>query len=167
MNDLFVMSVEGPDRTGLLRKLAETTHAHGGKWLASKLSNLEGRFVALIKVEVPSENTSQLKELLVQNSEVTVTFYPCQPSTERRINAAFNIDANDRPGLVNDITQLLANHDINIEELDSHRLGLSDGQNLFTATLSVTMPPELDPAFIARELEGLHEQMAVNVIPTL
>ncbi len=169
MNSQFIISVIGPDLPGILKQLTEVTHDRGGRWMNSKISNMDGRFMALIKIDVPREEQNGLQSALQQLEEVEVTIHPLSPPPRHgTVNAAFRIDAQDQPGLLNDISQLMASHSINIEQLESHRLGVSDtGQNLFTAKLQVTLPTELDPASLARELEALNDHIVVHPIPAL
>ncbi|GAA5189100.1 glycine cleavage system protein R [Ferrimonas gelatinilytica] len=169
MNSQFIISVIGPDLPGILKQLTEVTHDRGGRWINSKICNMDGRFMALIKIDVPKEGQNALQSALQQLNDVEVTIHPLSPPPKHdAVSAAFRIDADDRPGLINDISQLMASHSINIDQLESHRLGVSDtGQSLFTAKLQVTLPAELDPASLARELEGLHEHIVVHPIPAL
>ncbi|MBW3141598.1 glycine cleavage system protein R [Ferrimonas balearica] len=165
MNAHFLMTVVGPDRPGMLNQLASTTHHHQGKWLNTRTINLEGQFAAIIKVEAPQSEMQQLQEALCEAPRMLVQIHECHP--EQAVPAKpfhLQIDAADRPGLVNDITAALDGHGIAVEKLECHRVGSADGGTLFTAELALHMPAELDPDIVMMELEGLSDRMIVQRI---
>ncbi|GAA4876639.1 glycine cleavage system protein R [Ferrimonas pelagia] len=169
MNSQFVVSITGPDQAGILTHLSSITHQLGGRWLNSKLVNMDGRFVALLKVDVPAEHEQALRSQLSEQDDLQIQIHELGVPVERPgVAAAFTVNATDQPGLINDITQLLANHGINIEHFDSHRVGATGSSgNLFTAKLAVTMPAELDINTVINELETLHEHLVVHAIPVM
>ena len=166
MGDQFIMTVVGPDEPGVMNSLAEITHRHEGKWLASKISNLEGQFAAVIKVEAPAAQTQRLKEALIALPRLQLAIHDCRPaqSTATR-SVSLTIDSEDYPGLVNEVAALLHSHGINVNHMTSHRLSVAEtGSTVFTAELDMSVPAELDPAQVAMELECLHKRMVVQIL---
>ncbi|MBY6188453.1 ACT domain-containing protein [Marinobacter hydrocarbonoclasticus] len=165
MNAHFLMTVVGPDRPGMLNQLAATTHHHQGKWLNTRTINLEGQFAAIIKVEAPASELQQLQEALTEAPRMLVQIHECHPDLAVMPKPVhLQIDAADRPGLVNDITATLDGHGISVEKLECHRVASAEGGTLFTAELAVQMPAELDPDLVLMELEGLGEKVMVQRI---
>jgi glycine cleavage system regulatory protein len=64
MTSTLVMTVIGPDRTGLVDDLARTVAAHGGNWQESRMCHLGGRFAGLMRVVVPAEQVQLLQTAL-------------------------------------------------------------------------------------------------------
>ena len=60
MQRMLVMTVIGPDRTGLVDSVAGLVAEHGGNWLESRMSRLGGHFAGILRVEVPSEKEPAL-----------------------------------------------------------------------------------------------------------
>lgn len=166
MTTPFILSVVGTDSPGVLRQLAQLIHQHQGKWLNSKVANLEGVFTALIKLDLPASQVQQLQEALLSLPNLQVRIHESQPAADvdtRQLK--FKIDAEDQPGLVNDITNLLESHSINVDKLDSHRFNIPGTHyTAFEADIVITAPAELDPDVIAMELEGLHEHIKVHKV---
>ena len=56
----LVMTVIGPDRTGLVESVARAVAEHGGNWLESRMCRLGGEFAGILRVEIPAEKKSEL-----------------------------------------------------------------------------------------------------------
>jgi glycine cleavage system regulatory protein len=70
----------------------------------------------------------------------------------------------DRPGLVREISQLLARHEINVEELSSDRTSAPmSGETLFRAQVRVKVPARLDAAQLRSSLERLASELTVEI----
>jgi glycine cleavage system regulatory protein len=57
MRDSLVLTVIGPDRTGLVEALAERISAAGGNWEASRMAQLSGQFAGILLVTVDRART--------------------------------------------------------------------------------------------------------------
>ncbi len=56
----LVMTIIGPDRTGLVESLAGCVAENGGNWLESRLCRLGGEFAGILRIEIPDKNKSTL-----------------------------------------------------------------------------------------------------------
>ena len=56
----LVMTIIGPDRTGLVESVARVVAEHGGNWLESRMCRLGGEFAGLLRIEIPAEKKSPL-----------------------------------------------------------------------------------------------------------
>ena len=56
----LVMTIIGPDRTGLVEAVARAVADHGGNWLESRMCRLGGEFAGILRVEIPAEKKSAL-----------------------------------------------------------------------------------------------------------
>jgi glycine cleavage system regulatory protein len=167
MQRSLVMTVLGPDRPGLVRSLADLVAAHGGNWLESSMSRLGGQFAGILRIEVPVEKqadlTAALKGLDSQSLTVVVHADQARPSHPARLNL-LEIMGQDRPGIVRQISQALANHGVNVEEL---RTGCASaamsGETLFKATAKLSIPDSCNTAELRRELEKIAEDLIVEI----
>jgi glycine cleavage system regulatory protein len=158
-----MVSIMGPERFGLLKLLAKETHALGGRWLNSKTSHLGGQFVGLLKVDVPDENAEALQSIFTKlDGYVVIINKVAECDSGITLNVSY--DASDRPGLVSDITHLLTDQGIKIEHMESHRVGVIElGSNMFTAQMKLTLPHNMEPSLVKKELELLDGDGVVNL----
>ncbi len=54
----LVMTIIGPDRTGLVESVARAVAEHGGNWLESRMCRLGGEFAGILRMEIPAEKKS-------------------------------------------------------------------------------------------------------------
>jgi glycine cleavage system regulatory protein len=72
--------------------------------------------------------------------------------------------APDRPGLVREISQVLAQHGINVEELITDRTSAPmSGEMLFRADARVKVPADLDPAHLRDRLDRLATALTIEI----
>jgi glycine cleavage system regulatory protein len=74
---------------------------------------------------------------------------------------------NDRPGIVRDIAQVLADNGVNIEELTTGTAsGSFSGETLFRVTASLRAPGEAAVESMRTGLEALGNELMVDMRPT-
>ena len=83
----LVMTIIGPDRTGLVESVARAVAEHGGNWLESRMCRLGGEFAGILRIEIPAEKKSALLAALQKISGLTVTI---------RAGESKNVPANAR-----------------------------------------------------------------------
>src|SRR3954471_3844392 len=132
----LILTVVGPDRPGLVRALSEAVASRGGSWLESRMARLAGQFAGIVLVEAPEALFEDLRGLEREGLRITVqpgTPGPGVPATAPRL--ALEVVGNDRPGIVRDISQVLAASGVNIEELTTGvASGSFSGEALFQVT---------------------------------
>ncbi|MEF1255007.1 glycine cleavage system protein R [Vibrio sp. M260112] len=168
MQSTFIVNFVGKATPATIKQLAAITHENGGKWLISKVNFIEDQVAAVIKVELPTENTEVVKDafnghpdLLVQITESDQANHHVDTIYQLRL------DSNDRAGIVNEITHVLDGQGINILDMDCQRVFIAGGggvsSSLFTANMAIRLPKELDIKDVANELESLSEDTRVLV----
>ena len=165
MPEQFLVTLTGPYQPGVMNRLAALTHQYQGKWLSNKMANLEGRFAAIIKIELPSINTADLKKALADLPDIDATFHPkTSRDSAPRHPVELKIDARDQPGLVNEITKVISAQDICIDRMSSHRISVPEtGSTVFTAELSLTLPAHLGVDAVVADLEALYPHLIVRI----
>jgi glycine cleavage system regulatory protein len=70
----------------------------------------------------------------------------------------------DRPGIVHEITEVLAQHGVNVQELETTVQSASmSGESLFIAHARIFVPPEVDLSRLQDELEDLANELMVDI----
>jgi glycine cleavage system regulatory protein len=168
MSDL-VLTLIGPDRPGLVEAVAEPIAAHGGNWLESRMAHLAGQFAGILRVEVPDDRApalvDALRRLEARGLHVTIEAgpRPAAAATERRIMVV-DLVGLDRPGIVREISHVLAERGVNIEELTTDRTTAAmSGEMLFRSRARVDVPARTDAAELRTRLEKVATDLMVQV----
>jgi glycine cleavage system regulatory protein len=169
MMDL-VLTLIGPDRPGLVEAVAQVVAQRGGNWLESRMIHLGGQFAGILRVEVPPGQADALARALegLGSNGLRVVAESSARGTDASGARARVMDLElvglDRPGLVREISQLLARQEINVEELTSDRTSAPmSGEMLFRASARVKVPPHIDAAHLRASLERLASDLTVEI----
>lgn len=120
MKESLVMTLIGKDRPGLVQSLSTLIEEHGGNWEASRMVHLAGEFAGLLSIEVDASRTDALKEALGGLEGVTVTVTRAQGEREQEGTVRLmEVVAQDRPGIVRQVTATIAELGLNIDELET------------------------------------------------
>ncbi len=168
MNASLIMTIIGSDRPGLVDEIAQAIVAQGGNWVESRMAHLGGQFAGILQVEVPSERCAALVEDLraLEQHGLTLVIHPDQSPDEhpRRQTAYLEIVGQDRPGIVREVSQILASMSINVEELNTECVAApNSGQTLFQATARLGLPPSLELSLFRQQLEKLAGDVMVEI----
>lgn len=168
----FVLSLIGTDRPGLVAALADVVHDHDGNWEQSHLGELAGTFAGVVLVTVPGSSTTAFREALTPLRELgllDITLRPgedTEPGRGAGPGLAFEVVGNDRPGIVHDLSRLLTSLDVSIAELRTWTSSAPmAGGTLFHATAVVRLPDDLDVEGLVQHLEGLANELMVDLAP--
>ena len=167
MADL-VLTLIGPDRPGLVETVAEPIAAHGGNWLESRMAHLAGQFAGILRVEVPDAKAAALRDALrkleARGLRIAIESgpRPAVPSARRAL--VVDLVGLDRPGIVREISHVLAERGVNIEELVTDRTPAPmSAEMLFRSRARVDVPESLDAAELRARLERLAQDLMVQV----
>ncbi len=168
MTQILVMTVIGRDRPGLVESIAALVAEHGGNWLESRMARLGGQFAGILRVELPIEQhaafTAGLDALRARGLNTMV-----QPDEAGRSRATgrlhlLEIVGQDRPGIVRQISAVLADYGVNVEELETECASAAmSGETLFKAHARVEVPVECDLRAIRAKLEKLAADLIVEI----
>jgi glycine cleavage system regulatory protein len=165
--DHLVLTVIAPDQPGLVEKLAQCVAGHGGNWLESRMSRMAGQFAGILRVAVPvagyDELVQALQALAGQGIRVVVAESGIEPScTWKPIH--LQLVGNDRPGIVRDITRLLADLGVNLERLTTEVAPAPmSSEPLFHAEALLAVPLGLSLASLQEKLETLADDLMVEL----
>jgi len=168
MERLLVMTMIGPDRTGLVDAVAGLVAEHDGNWLESRMSRLGGHFAGILRLEVPAEKEAALVAALraLDARGLTVVVHPDQPKASVPTGrlSVVEIVGQDRPGIVRQISHVLAEYGVNVEELHTECASAAmSGESLFKARARLHIPDSCNVDEIRRKLEKIAEDLIVDI----
>ena len=168
MQRSLVMTVIGRDRPGLVESVAELVAAHGGNWLESRMSRLGGQFAGILRVEVAEEKkadlASALKKLETRGLAIVVQPDVTESAPEGDRLSVLEIVGQDRPGIVRQISGVLARQGVNVEELQTECASAAmSGETLFKARATLKIPESCDTGALRRELERIASDLIVEI----
>ncbi len=82
----YLITLQVPDRKGLVEQIAHAVSRHGGNWLDSELRHIDGIFAAILLLEVPSEHWDDLLDALECIDGMALT--SARPASSRNISNA-------------------------------------------------------------------------------
>ena len=167
MTDL-VLTLLGPDRPGLVEMVAGVIASHGGNWLESRMSRLGGKFAGILRAELPPDRLqaalAALAALESGGLKVIAEVAPGQQAAAGERSMDLELVGLDRPGIVREISQLLASAGVNVEELVTNRTSAPmSAEMLFEARAHVRVPAGIDLAALRSGLERLASDLVVEV----
>lgn len=164
----LILTVLGPDRPGLVESLAAPIAAHGGSWLESRMAHLAGKFAGILRVEVEDDRAEALRTALAGleagGLRVVVERDDAPPPAQALRYMVVELEGLDRPGLVKEIAQVLAERGVNIEELVTDRTSAPmSGEAIFRSRAWIHVPARVDAAELRARLERLAGDLMVQV----
>jgi len=157
MQTTLVMTVLGPDRTGLVESVARLVAEHGGNWLESRMCRLGGEFAGIVRVAVPAAQRQTLETALGKLSGLTIVVRgdDSGPSAAPAILVSLEVVGQDRPGIVREITRALSEQGINVEELATECVSAPmSGEQLFQARAKILVPASVELDKLRQMLES-------------
>lgn len=166
MKAKMILSAIGSDRPGLTRAMADAVYGAGGNWLESHLSRLGGKYVGAALVELEVDRMPVLEEA-VRNIDATglhVSLIPAGEETrEDGETLRFELVGQDRPGIVREVTGVLAALGVNIEDFASGtERGSWSGEPLFRAAARLTLPTGVGADRVRDALEAISGEIMVD-----
>lgn len=165
--ETLVLTVIGDDRPGLVATLSGRLTAHGALWERSQMSRLAGKFAGIVEAVVATEDVDELVAdldgLAAQGLAVSITRTSTAPQTPTH-RLSLELVGADRPGIVAEVSALLAARHISIEELEtSVRHAPMAGGMLFEAHAVLGAPASADESELRAALESLADELMVDV----
>lgn len=162
----IVLSVTGSDRPGLTSALSEAVLSAGGNWKEGHLSRLGGLYVGSVLVELAASDVAKLVDQVqaIDAAGLNVVINPAgvEPAATQS-SLVFELVGQDRPGIIREVTSILADLGANIESLASGEVsGAWSGERLFRAQVDVTLPDSVAPEDVQAALEAISSEIMVD-----
>jgi glycine cleavage system regulatory protein len=166
MRESLVLTVIGDDRPGVVEQLADQILAAGANWEESRMARLAGKFAGILRLSVDGERADALSSRLTTfDPALTVVVERSGDGAERAFRALrLELVGNDRPGIIRDIARTLAQHQVNIEELETDVTSAPmSGDALFRARANLRTPPSVALDTLRSRLEALAGELMVDL----
>ncbi|MEP5936965.1 MAG: ACT domain-containing protein [Erythrobacter sp.] len=162
----IVLSVTGSDRPGLTSALAEAVAGVGGNWQEGHLSQLGGLYVGSVLVELDADKQTNLEDAVhaIDKQGLAVSIHHAQADIPQQgAPLLFELVGQDRPGIIREVTAILAKLGANIESLSSgEQTGAWAGEHLFHAEVTATLPEGTSPDVAQAALEEISSEIMVD-----
>jgi glycine cleavage system regulatory protein len=162
----IIITIIGQDRPGLVDVLAKQVYAHQGNWLASNFAQMSGQFAGFVEVHVPHDTHDALIKSLdsvegisVQSVSIAETHIP-----QSLQSMVIDIMGNDKSGIVQEITAVLHQFNLNIKSMESCCESAPNWGNLmFKANIVIDVPENFDTDVLTEALESVANDLVVDV----
>ena len=168
MTDYLVLTVIADDREGIVEQISQTISHHGGNWMESSMARLVGKFAGILLVEVEPAKHADLEQALGELSVhgIKIIVEQSAPSAEKEAEVScIEIVANDRPGIVGEISALLASHSVSLISLETfcESTPMSAGM-MFYAHSYLQLPSGMTGDQLTDILESLSDDLMVEIV---
>ena len=161
------ISFVGQDRPGLIQSLADVVVSLSGNWLESRMSYLADKFAGVALVEVDEGHVDELNVRLSALEHLTVIIEltdTAEPALRTR-SSNLNIVGPDRTGILNEVTQALAEVEVNVIEMETHIAAAPmSGELTFSADARVEVPDTVDIGDLVVKLNGIADNLGVDIL---
>jgi len=168
MTTSIVMTVVADDHPGIVEELSDALATHGGNWTESSMMTLAGKFAGILLAQLPEERVESflrvLDSLEVGGMQIVAqrSDAPARPEGTREYS--IELVGQDHPGIVHDITSVLARLGINVLELETTVESASmSGEMLFIAHARILVPEDVPADQLRDEMEELANELMVDI----
>jgi glycine cleavage system regulatory protein len=167
MRTSLVLTVIGTDRPGIVEQISDQVLAAGANWEESRMARLAGKFAGVLRVSVEAGRATRLEDDLraLATDDLTVVIErgsDLVASSSRTLG--IEIVGHDRPGIVRDISHVLARRGVNIEELETEVASAAmSGEPTFRARARVRLPDTTSVDDIRAALEAMADNLMVDL----
>jgi len=171
MTTTLVLTLIGRDQPGLVRVVAATIAEHGGNWLESRMCRLGGEFAGIVRLEIDPTRADGLATALrgLSGLRVDVTREAAGAGNTSAGGAparlaALDLVGSDRPGILREVSGVLAAHGLNVEDLASERVEAPmGGGKLFQLRAVASVPAGVELAKVRADLEKIAADLMVEL----
>ena len=165
----LILTLIGPDRPGLVDSLANVVHDQEANWLESRMAHLAGHFAGIVRVDVDDSKVdslvTQLERLESEGLSIVARRDESAPSVAKSSNVVWmELVGNDRPGIVSEVTHVLAEQNVNVEEFQTECTGApNSGAAIFRANAELRLPAGTTVQDLQAALESIALDLMVDI----
>jgi len=168
MTASIVITAIGPDRPGIVNLLSDVARRYDANWAGSRMANLAGQFAGMVHFEVAEAKAEQLAAALkaLESSDLRIVIAKSPPAARHAATRKVRLElvGHDRPGIVRDLSQALADRGVSIDELLTEVADAAmSGGPLFKVKALLAVPETLSNNELKRGLEALANEMMVDL----
>lgn len=161
----IIFTIVGRDKPGLIDSLAQHVYDLKGNWLASNFAHMAGHFTGFVQVDLPQEKHDELIKRFSQHPDLQIHLVSAESHPQSETNTAIiEIMGNDKPGIVQELTSVLNQFNINIVKFESSCGSAPNwGGTLFKAVTTIEVPAEFDVEPLRLALEAIAADLVVDI----
>ncbi|MDP5029331.1 MAG: glycine cleavage system protein R [Paraglaciecola sp.] len=161
----LIFTLVGPDKPGLISNLSKAVYQRNGNWLGSNFSHMAGHFAGFVHIDLPEDKHAELIELFSQHPDLRIHLVSAQTSQlKNQQTVEITIMGNDKAGIVQELTRVLNQFNLNIVKFDSSCTSApNSGSPLFNAKAIVEIAPEVDLSNLRDALENIANDLMIDV----
>ncbi len=168
METSYIVTFIGDDRPGLVESVSGVIEQNGGNWHESRLSQLGGKFAGLVLVSLPTDSgaglEAALKKLSAHGLSVRVTATGPGSIIDSSRGIRLTVIGPDRLGIVREISRALANHDVNVVDMESKVSSAPmSAEKLFEARIEAEIPRATSLDELSDTLDEIANQMTLDI----
>ncbi|WP_299008376.1 ACT domain-containing protein [uncultured Shewanella sp.] len=139
----YLITLQATDKEGLIEEIANKISRYGGNWLDSEMCSIDGIFAAILQIELSQTHWNDLLKDLLAIDTLSLTHAQTSKLETDLKQVQFRLVADDRIGLVQNISNKLHALNINIERFSSqYETASHTGIALFRADFTVSIKDE-------------------------
>ena len=167
MRASLVLTVIADDKPGIVERLAEQILAAGANWEQGRMARLAGKFAGLLHVSVERDLAGALAANLraLENDGLTIVVAETgEAPMGSFVPLSLELVGQDHPGIIRDISRVLAKHQVNIDEIETDLSSAPmSGELLFRARAHLHVPSTVSLDELRRQLELLAGELMVDL----
>jgi glycine cleavage system regulatory protein len=173
MKKFIVASAVGKDRPGFVNRITHAIKELGGNIEMQRSAQMADEFalITLFSVEGGHDQVRAASARLVAlaGDDLLVTARPAMADTATRpagaLPAELQASGADQPGIIETVTLLLYQHDINIESMDFDTESAPfTGEALFRMTARLAVPSDTDVEKLRQEFRNLETAFNFDIL---
>ncbi|WP_286265932.1 glycine cleavage system protein R [Thalassotalea atypica] len=162
MNHLVITFI-GPDRPGVVDTFSNIVKQNNGNWQTSSMHHLSGFFAGIFEVAIEASNTENLSSELQSIEGYTVHIEKAVTSASQKADIVLELTANDRSGIIQDISSVIHHQGGNLLKLVSAQENAAhSGQLMFKAKAQIAVDDAKIESLIAA-LENIADDLMVDI----
>ncbi|MFT5635138.1 MAG: glycine cleavage system regulatory protein [Cognaticolwellia sp.] len=160
----FIISFITADRPGIVQVLSDLLSTHKANWQKSSLHHMSGVFAGVVEITVPPENSAALSNELTALADFKMQIEHVKSNDiAPETLLVLELTANDRAGIVQEISSTIHHHGGNLLKLVSKQESAPhSGHKLFKAKVTISADKNNIDTMIDA-LENLADDLMVDI----
>jgi len=163
----LVVSVVGPDKPGIVRKVSDCAQATAVNWADSHMTSVAGQFAGMVHLQVAPDDAetvmAALRKLEDDGLQITIVRSDARPVPAGRRLVRLELAGPDRPGIVRRLSTALAERGVSIENLDTEIVGKDNEPHVFKVHAQLVVPTALADEVLRSTLESVGNELMVDI----